>query len=261
MTAQKEWPAGEQLITPIGYVHTELPEKFGVPRQSGVVRELCGVIAFESAYRNPDALRSLSGFSHIWLIWQFSGNVGDGKPSWQPMVRPPRLGGNQKVGVFASRSPFRPNPLGLSVVRIEGVITCPEEETPWNGPEGPGTYPYLRVSGVDMMDGTPLYDIKPYIPSSDSIPDASPGFTAHRFKGRINENMEVVIPEALRAALPEGREDVIRALLSVDPRPPYQHDPGRVYGMTYAGVNIKFVVEGDRVEVVGAEPAAEREEA
>ena len=252
---QEEHKPGVHTIAPIAYIHTELPEKFGVPRQSGVVSALCGVIAFEPAYRNPDALRSLDGFSHIWLIWQFSGNAEAAAENWQPTVRPPRLGGNQKVGVFASRSPFRPNSLGLSVVRIEGVILSPEDETDWNGPAGPGTYPYLRVSGVDMMDGTPLYDIKPYIPSSDSIPDAAPGFTAYSFKGRINEHLDVVIPEELRALLPAGREDVIRALLAVDPRPPYQHDAGRVYGMSYAGVNIRFVVDGDAVEVVGVEPA------
>ena len=255
--AEKEY--GVHTVTPIGYMHTELPEKFGVPRQSGVVSALCGVITFADAYRNPDALRSLEGFSHIWLIWQFSAHAEAAARSWQPMVRPPRLGGNQKVGVFASRSPFRPNSLGLSVVRIEGIILSPEDETDWSGPAGSGTYPYLRVSGVDMMDGTPLYDIKPYIPSSDSIPDAAPGFTAHSFKGRINENMEVVIPEALRSQLPAGREEVIRALLSVDPRPPYQHDEDRVYGMTYAGANIRFVVIGDTVEVVAVEPASAEE--
>ena len=250
MSRPEEKPAGWQVITPIGYIHTELPDKFGVPRQSGVVRELRGVISFAPSYRNPDALRQLSGFSHIWVIWQFSANVGEEGENWQPMVRPPRLGGNQKVGVFASRSPFRPNPLGLSVVKIEGVILGPEEEPPWDGPAGPGTYPYLRVSGVDMMDGTPLYDIKPYIPSSDSIPNARPGFTAHSFKGRINENMRVEIPAALRVKIPEGREEVIRALLAVDPRPPYQHDPGRVYGMRYANVDVRFKVEEDCVFVV-----------
>ena len=250
MTQHIERSAGEQVITPIGYIPTELPEKFGVPRQSGVVSALRGIITFTPAYRNPDALRCLSGFSHIWVIWQFSENVKENSQEWQPMVRPPRLGGNQKVGVFASRSPFRPNPLGLSVVQLEAVVLGPEDEAPWDGPEGPGVYPYLRVSGVDMMDGTPLYDIKPYIPSSDSIPDASPGFTAHSFKGRINEHMRVEIPEALRAKIPAGREEVIRALLGVDPRPPYQRDPDRIYGMQYGSVNIRFRVDDDCVYVL-----------
>ena len=253
MTQHFERTGGEQVITPVGYIHTELPEKFGVPRQSGVVSALRGIISFTPVYRNPDAFRCLSGFSHIWVIWQFSENVRENSQEWQPMVRPPRLGGNQKVGVFASRSPFRPNPLGLSVVQLEAVVLGPEDESPWDGPDGPGVYPYLRVSGVDMVDGTPLYDIKPYIPSSDSIPDASPGFTAHSFKGRINEHMRVEIPEALRAKIPEGREEVIRALLAVDPRPPYQRDPDRIYGMQYGSVNIRFRVEDDCVYVLDIE--------
>lgn len=249
MQSKEQAAPGTQVISPIGYIHTELPEKFGVPRQSGIVGTLGGIIEFAPQYRNPDALRSLDGFSHIWLLWQFSGSASEDPDSWQATVRPPRLGGNRRVGVFASRSPFRPNHIGLSVVRLAGVINGPDEETPWDGPQGPGTYPYLRVLGVDMMDGTPIYDIKPYIPSSDCIEDAAPGFTKESFKGRINENMDVEIPEALRAKIPAGREQVLRRLLSVDPRPPYQADPDRIYGMNYAGVNIKFYVNGDKVFV------------
>lgn len=248
--------AGVQTISPIGTIHTDLPEKFGVPRQSGVVGELPGIIVFAPSYRNPDALRGLSEFSHLWLIWQFSKAAEIWGEGWQPMVRPPRLGGNRKVGVFASRSPFRPNQLGLSVVRIEAVITSKEEETPWNGPAGPGVYPYIRIRGVDMMDGTPLYDIKPYAPYSDSIPDAAPGFTGGSWKSGGQERLDVKIAPALAARIPAGREELVRALLAADPRPPYQDDPDRIYGMLYAGVNIKFVVKNGCAVVTAVETAS-----
>ena len=247
---------GVHMLTPIATIHTDLPEKFGVPRQSGVVEDLPGIIVFAPSYRNPDALRELTGFSHLWLIWQFSRAAEIWGEGWQPMVRPPRLGGNRKVGVFASRSPFRPNQLGLSVVRIEAVIMCKEEETPWNGPAGTGAYPYIRIRGVDMMDGTPLYDIKPYIPYSDSIPDAAPGYTAGSWKSGGQEKLDVKIPAELAAALPEGKEDLVRELLAADPRPPYQDDPELIYGMTFAGVNIKFIVKNRCAVVTAVEAAA-----
>ena len=240
-------------ISPIGYIRTEMPEKFGIPRQSGVVAGLCGIIDFAPQYRNPEALRELDGFSHLWLIWQFSLHADSDPADWQPTVRPPRLGGNRRVGVFASRSPFRPNHLGLSVVRLEGVITCPEDETPWDGPAGEGHYPYLRISGVDQVDGTPLYDIKPYIPYSDSLPDAAPGYTAESWKKGQDQALTVEIPEDLRQLLPAGREDTIRDLLGIDPRPPYQEDTDRVYGMQFANVNIKFIVNNGTVTVIGVE--------
>lgn len=244
---------GVQTITPIGFIRTELPEKFGVPRQSGVVKSLLGLITFAPAYRNADALRELGGFSHVWLIWQFSANADSDPAKWQPTVRPPRLGGNRRVGVFASRSPFRPNHLGLSVVKLEGIITCPEEESPWDGPAGPGEYPYLRISGMDMIDGTPLYDIKPYMPYSDIQPDALPGYTAESWKKDRTKQLTVVIPEKLRNRIPDGREEALRGLLLADPRPPYQNDPDRIYGMQFAGVNIKFYVKDDTVTVTDIE--------
>ena len=245
---------GLQTIRPIGFIRTEMPEKFGIPRQSGVAQSLRGIIDFAAPYRDPEALRELDGFSHIWLIWQFSANAESDPDNWPVTVRPPRLGGNRRVGVFASRSPFRPNHLGLSVVKLEAIIRSPQDETPWDGPDGQGTYPYLRVSGVDQMDGTPLYDIKPYIPYSDSLPEAMPGYTAESWKKGRDRALSVDIPEALRSLIPAGREEALRQLLAADPRPPYQDDPDRVYGMQFAGVNIRFAVKNGTAVVLAVDP-------
>lgn len=221
-------------ITPIAHIRTDFPEKFGIPRQPGVVEELKGRIVFEPEYRNPDMIRGLEEFSHIWLIWEFSKNLADdGSSKFSPTVRPPRLGGNKRIGVFATRSPFRPNPLGLSVVKIDHV----EQDTP----EGPVIY----VKGADMVDGTPIYDIKPYIPYADSIPGAKGGFT---------DNMEY---KTLKVEwnwdnndIPKNTKINLEKILSNDPRPHYQNDPDRVYGMSYAGYEVKFKVTGEVLTVL-----------
>ena len=218
----------------IARIRTELPEKFGVPRQSGLVPQLRGTIVFEPAYRNPDALRGLEGFSHLWLIFQFHQAVREG---WSPTVRPPRLGGNTRMGVFATRSPFRPNPIGLSSVRLLEV----ERE----GPQGPS----LVVAGADLMDGTPIFDIKPYLPYTDSHPEALAGFTAP-----LEEvPLEVVFPQTLLERVPEGHQEALQAVLARDPRPSYQDDPERVYGMAFAGCNVRFTVGEGRLTVVDVE--------
>lgn len=226
-------------ITPIAHIRTEFPEKFGIPRQSGLASDLHGKIVFEPGFRNPDALRGLSDFSHIWLIWEFSANRRGGasasQSDWQPTVRPPRLGGNEHMGVFATRSPFRPNPLGLSCVELERVET--------DGSDGPVLY----VRGADLMDGTPIYDIKPYIKYSDSRPDAVCGFVDNLSE----RSLEVVIPDA--AAREIGDQYVMEALvqtLSLDPRPSYHDDPDRIYGMSFEGLNVRFKVDGKVLEVV-----------
>lgn len=219
-------------MTPIAHVRSDFPEKFGIPRQSRLVDELAATVVFTPAFRNPDALRGLEGFSHIWLIWEFSASVGT---PWSPTVRPPRLGGNVRMGVFATRSPFRPNPLGLSPVRLEGM-----EQT-----DGLGTV--LHIRGADLMDGTPVYDIKPYVPYVDAIPEAAGGFASEP----ASERLAVDCPPEFLAQLPD---DKCRALLSVlahDPRPPYHHDPERVYNLDFAGVTVRFRVEGARLRVVG----------
>ncbi len=198
------------VLTPVAFIHTEFPAKFGIPRQAGLAEELRGKIVFEPAFRADEALRGLEGFSHIWLIWGFSENRDRG---WTPTVRPPRLGGNTRLGVFATRSPFRPNGLGLSCVRLVGM----QKE------DGRGTC--LLVAGADLMDGTPIYDIKP----------------------------EVLIPPELEAAIPEGRRPALTAVLAQDPRPPYQEDPERVYGMSFAGLEIRFRVEGRRLTVLAVD--------
>lgn len=215
----------------IAHIHTEFPEKFGIPRQSGLVDSLKAQIIFEPEYRNPDALRGLDEFSHLWLIWQFSKAV---RSSWSPTVRPPRLGGNTRMGVFATRSPFRPNPIGLSSVRLERV----ELHTP-NGP-------VIHVAGADLMDGTPIYDIKPYLPSADSHPDALGGFTS------TNEwhPLTVSISDELLSAVPEEHRAGLIGTLEQDPRPSYQNDPDRIYGMGFAGLNIQFKVNDSVLTVV-----------
>lgn len=221
-------------IRPIARMKSDFPTKFGIPRQSGLVEELRSTIVFEPEFRNPDTLRGIEGFSHLWLIWQFSEAVRD---NWSPTVRPPRLGGNTRMGVFATRSPFRPNNLGLSCVKLLRV-----EQTPNDGT-------ILHVAGADLMDGTPIFDIKPYIPYSDSHPDALGGFTdtAGDFL------LDVTFPGELLAMLPNDKQDAALAVLSHDPRPSYQRKPGRVYGLNFAGFDIRFTVEGQTLTVQSVE--------
>ena len=214
----------------IARIQSDFPEKFGIPRQSGLVPALRAKIVFEPEFRKDDALRGIEGFSHLWLIWQFSAAVRD---TWSPTVRPPRLGGNERVGVFATRSPFRPNAIGLSCVRLE----CAERE------EGLGTV--LIVSGADLMDGTPIYDIKPYLPYADAHPEALGGFAPSP-----KETVMVDCPPELLAGLPEGQREALLGVLAQDPRPQYQHDPERVYGMSFGGRDVKFRVRGDTLEVL-----------
>ena len=217
-------------IKPIAHINTDFKEKFGIPRQSGLVEALRASIVFEPEYRVPDAVRGLEEFSHIWLLWEFSRAH---RESWSPTVRPPRLGGNKRVGVFATRSPFRPNALGLSVVRLEGVET--------DGPTGP----VLHVSGADLLDGTPIYDIKPYLPYADAIPGASGGFTDQTARRLLT----VECPQELLAVLQPEKREALLAVLAQDPRPSYQTDPNRVYGMAFAGAEIRFTVEGGTLTV------------
>ncbi|ANU55154.1 tRNA (N6-threonylcarbamoyladenosine(37)-N6)-methyltransferase TrmO [Acutalibacter muris] len=218
-------------LRPIAHIRTGFPEKFGIPRQSGVVKELRGRVVFGPEYRAREAFRGIEGFSHLWLIWGFSKNP-PGK--WSPTVRPPRLGGNRRVGVFASRSPFRPNPLGLSCVELCGVD--------YEGPEGP----VLVVKGADMADGTPIYDVKPYLPGADSIEGARGGFTDQE----PWEPLSVDCPPELLNKVPPGDREALLAVLAADPRPHYHRDPERVYGMGFAGVQVRFTVGEGRVRVV-----------
>ena len=224
-------------IKPIAYIQTQFPEKFGVPRQSGLARALKGRIVFEPEYRNPDALRGLDGFSHIWLIWEFSANRSTS--SWQPTVRPPRLGGNAHMGVFATRSPFRPNPLGLSCVKVDSIDL--------STPDGP----VINVFGADLMDGTPIYDIKPYIKYADARPEAICGYVDD-----LEEcSLKVVFPSELSAKITDS--EMIPALvetLRLDPRPSYHADPHREYGLSFAGYNIRFYVFGNVLEVSDVSP-------
>lgn len=222
-------------IQPIARMRSDFPTKFGIPRQSGLVEELHSTIVFEPEFRNPDTLRGIEGFSHLWLIWQFSEAVRD---HWSPTVRPPRLGGNTRMGVFATRSPFRPNNLGLSCVKLLGI-----ESTAENGM-------VLHVAGADLMDGTPIFDIKPYIPYSDSYPDALGGFTdtAGEFILQVN------FPDELLRRLPESKRSAAMAVLSHDPRPSYQRKAGRVYGLSFAGFDLRFTVEDELLTVVDATP-------
>ncbi len=213
----------------IASIHTAQPDKFGIPRQSGLVPELRGRIIFEPEYRSPDALRGIEGFSHIWLIWGFSQNATD---KWSPTVRPPRLGGDVRMGVFATRSPFRPNPIGLSCVKLEAVRM---------GKDGPE----LEVSGTDMADKTPIYDIKPYLPYTDSRPEASGGFAAPY----IDYALEVSVSHELMDKIPPEHRAALIGILSNDPRPSYHNDGERVYGLTFAGFNIKFTVLGRTLTV------------
>ncbi len=214
----------------IAVIRTDFPEKFGIPRQSGLVEELKSTLVFKPEFRVPEALRGLEQYSHLWLIWEFSKAV---RSEWKPTVRPPRLGGNTRMGVFATRSPFRPNPLGLSCVRLEGVDYAAAEG------------PVLRLSGADLMDGTPIYDIKPYLPYVDCCPDASNGFALAQQDGTLS----VDIPRELLSLVPEDRRGALISVLSQDPRPQYISDPERVYTMSFAGVEVSFTVEGERLTV------------
>ncbi len=234
-------------IKPIAYIHTEFPEKFGVPRQSGLAKSLRGRIVFEPEYRNPDAFRGLEGFSHLWLIWEFSANRPHRHPEhdsesvsskWQPTVRPPRLGGNEHMGVFATRSPFRPNPLGLSCVRIDSVDIASKDG------------PVINVCGADLMDGTPIYDIKPYIKYADSRPEAVCGYVDCLEERKLR----VVLPVEISGKIDD--RNIIPSLmetLRLDPRPSYHDDGTRIYGLTFAGYNVRFMVADGVLTVTDVE--------
>ncbi len=222
-------------MRPIATIQTSYPEKFGVPRQSGLIPDTPGIIRFVSEFRNPDAVRGLEGFSHLWLIWVFSENIRD---TWSPTVRPPRLGGNTRVGVFATRSPFRPNPIGLSAVKLDHIEFHPEHG------------PLLHVLGADLMDGTPILDIKPYLPFADCIPEATTGFASNVF----GHALEVVIPSEWEAAIPPEHLSPLRQTLAQDPRPSYQDDPSRIYGLLYGGMDIKFRVQGNVLTLCSIQP-------
>ena len=214
----------------IARIQTDFPDKFGIPRQSGLVQELQGKIVFEPEFRSPEAVRGLEAFSHIWLLWQFSKS---NKAQWSPTVRPPRLGGDKRVGVFATRSPFRPNDIGLSSVRLERIEL--------DGHDGPVLY----VSGADLTDGTPIYDIKPYLPYVDCHPDATEGFTSQTKLYQL----QVEFPAELLARYPQEKQAAILHVLEQDPRPAYIDDPERIYGLSFAGYDVKFKVSGSILTV------------
>lgn len=219
----------------IARIRSDFPSKFGIPRQSGLVEELKAELVFEPEYRNPEALRGMEGFSHIWLIWLFSEAV---RTSWSPTVRPPRLGGNTRMGVFATRSPFRPNPIGLSAVRLDGIR---RDETLGQ---------VLLVSGADLMDGTPILDIKPYLPFADSYPQAGGGFAGQKRDGPL----KVDVSQPLLAQVPKVHRQALLGVLAQDPRPSYHADPQRVYGMEFAGLEVKFSVQNDVLTVLTIKP-------
>ena len=216
----------------IAHIYNDFSEKFGVPRQSGMAKDLKSKIIFENEYRNPDAFRELDGYSKLWIIWGFSENS---KTKWTPMVRPPRLGGNRKAGVFATRSPYRPNPIGLSCVDLDKISF-------------EATGPVLYISGADMINGTPIYDIKPYVPSFDSFPQASGGFAEEN----ISYRLEVDFPKELLYIIPAEKRSALIECLSYDPRPAY-HNDNREYGMSYAGYNIRFIIENTCLKVFEVE--------
>lgn len=227
----------------IAHIQSDFKEKFGIPRQSGLVPSLTAMVVMEPEYRNVHAFQGIEGFSHLWLLWQFSQSI---REDWSPTVLPPRLGGKVHMGVFATRSPFRPNPIGLSCVKLEKYEVSED------------LGPVLRVSGADLLDGTPIYDIKPYLPYTDSRPEALSGFA-----GTVGDYwLTVEIPEKLSALLPEEKLPAIRAVLAEDPRPSYQNDPDRRYGMAFAGFDIRFRVKGKVLtvcEVVRLEEHIEEE--
>ncbi len=219
----------------IAYIYTDFTEKFGIPRQSGLVDELTGKIVFEKPYRNPDAFVGLEEFSHIWIVWQFSANP---KKEWSALVRPPRLGGNRKKGVFATRSPFRPNDIGLSCVRLERIEYTKEEG------------PILYVRGADLLNGTPIYDIKPYLAYTDSHPEATQSFAADG----LDHRLEVEFDEGLLTQIPEEKREALCKVLAQDPRPAYQDEPDRQYGVAFAGLDVHFKVQDGVLTVLGLEP-------
>lgn len=220
----------ELLIRPIAHIHCDFKEKFGIPRQSGLIDSAHAKIVFLPEYRNPDALRGLDGYTHLWLLWQFSEAV---RSEWSPTVRPPRLGGNKRMGVFASRSPFRPNPIGLSSVKIVSIDL--------NTSKGP----IIEVAGADLLDGTPIYDIKPYLAYTDSHPDAASGFALTSDAPKL----EVEISKELLEKIPTDLRQSSIDILAEDPRPGYQDDPSRIYTMQYATFEICFMVEGNTLTV------------
>lgn len=224
----------QHALRVIARIHSDFSTKFGIPRQSGLVEALRARVVFEPEYRVPEAVRGLEEFSHIWLIWQFSQAV---REDWSPTVRPPRLGGNRRLGVFATRSPFRPNALGLSVVGLERVEI------------DHALGPVLHVTGADLLDGTPIYDVKPYIPYADARPEALGGFTDRTPRRRL----EVRCPEAPLERVPPEKREALLGVLAEDPRPSYQSDPARVYGMAFGGVEVKFTVAGETLTVVSVE--------
>jgi tRNA-Thr(GGU) m(6)t(6)A37 methyltransferase TsaA len=230
----------ELTMRPVAVIHTDYGGKFGIPRQSGLVPETVGRVVLEPDFRSREAVRGLEGFSHIWLIWAFSGNAGSG---WSPTVRPPRLGGNQRMGVFATRSPFRPNPIGLSCVKLDGIDYTPEQG------------PVLRVLGADLMDGTPILDIKPYVPYADAHPEALEGFA----RGAPAARLDVSFPENVQSPLAADKLEALRAVLAADPRPAYQDDPDRVYGLTFAGRDVRFRVSGGALAVLDIINAKDKE--
>ena len=219
----------EYIIKPIAHIRSDFATKFGIPRQAGIVEALESLLVFEPEYRDPEALRGIEGFSHLWLIWQFSENLRQG---FSPTVRPPRLGGNERMGVFATRSPFRPNALGLSCVKLVAV-----EQTEHDGLA-------LRLAGADLMDGTPVYDVKPYVPYADCHPQALSGFAAD--SGRT---LNVRFAADTLEKVPENKRAALSGVLANDPRPRYQRDPERVYAMEFAGLEVKFSVDGEELIV------------
>lgn len=228
-------------ITPIAYYYSALPTKFGIPRQSGIVEEICGTIVFEQEFRNPDALRGIDGFDYLWLIWGFSANVKE-SASWSPLVRPPLLGGNISMGIFATRSPFRPNSLGLSSVKLVSV-----ERTADRGV-------VINICGADLMDGTPIYDIKPYVTYCDSHSTARSGFVDEKKW----KNLQVTISQEYESLFSPDDYKALLKILALDPRPQYQNIPDRVYGMPYAGYDIRFTVSDDDIlSVVDVVPLKE----
>lgn len=218
----------------IGHIRTDFPSKFGIPRQSGLIDDLKGKIVLEPEYRNPQVYKGIEEFSHIWLLWEFSEAK---KEHWSATVKPPRLGGKKRMGVFATRAPFRPNNIGLSCVKLDRV-----EQDEKDGP-------VLWVAGVDLLDGTPIYDIKPYIPLTDCHPEASEGYTRET---KIHE-LKVEFPEELLNQYPEEKRQAVLGILAQDPRPTYFQDPERVYGVPFAGFDVKFRVDGDLLIVCGLE--------
>ena len=218
----------------IARIRNAFPTKFGLPRQSGLVPELTSTIVFEPKFRVAEALRGIEDYPHLWLIWGFHQAVREGdSQAWRPTVRPPRLGGNTRMGVFATRSPFRPNPLGLTVVKLLAVEDSPEGKV-------------LVVAGADMMDGTPIYDIKPYLPYVDSVPDAVGGFT----EGTADYHLDVDFPEDLMGRVPKEMRETLLGVLAQDPRPAYQHDESRVYGLPFGGMDVKFTVKDGVLAVI-----------